>query len=181
MTSEIDIYRAANVLVKRFGEGVALEPAIGSQLGYPLQFGLPTGAANTDSSRHIEKEDEMISKMARTSALAIVLLVVGATAAHAESFSINGNGHTGVLTYAHSGDRITGTIYGDPIEGFQIGRHLVFYRVGAGQVWSGWLWGDGHGSKVDAAGTIGAQSMISGTFSHRGEKSFPWHGAQRPE
>lgn len=169
------------MLVKRFGVGAALVPAIGGRLGYPLRFGLPAGAANTESSRPMEKEDEMISKMARTSALAIVLLVVGATAASAESFSINGNGYTGVLSYTHSGDRITGTIYGDPIEGFQIGRHLVFYRVGQGQVWSGWLWGDGHGTKVDTAGAIGAQSMISGTFSHRGEKSYPWHGAQRPE
>ena len=124
---------------------------------------------------------EIAFKMSRMNALAIILIVVGATTAAAQSFSINGNGHPGILSYTQSGGRITGEIYGDRIEGFQVGRHLVFFRASAGQIWSGWFWGAPHGTTTDVAGRVGAQSMISGTFSHGGEKSFPWHGAQRPE
>ena len=78
-------------------------------------------------------------------AVAVSLAVAGSNVAIAESFSINGNGHAGILQFTRSGDHITGTIYGNPIEGFVTGRRVVFYRASSRQIWNGWIWSDNHG------------------------------------
>jgi len=86
---------------------------------------------------------------------------------YAYIWNINGNGHKGILQYNLDGNKLKGSIYGNKIEGFQVGRHIVFYRTCKdNQIWTGWIWnGDGeHGP------------TIAGTFSHRGENSFPWSG-----
>lgn len=55
------------------------------------------------------------------------------------------------------------------IEGYQVGRHVVFYReLRNHQIWTGWISDDTHSHSPTPT--------LSGTFSHRGGNSFPWHG-----
>lgn len=78
-------------------------------------------------------------------------------------WNINGNQHKGTLEYNVSNMHINGRIYGQPIKGYQVGRHVVFYRYSPdNQIWAGWI-------------SVGGQ-QICGLFSHQGENTYPWQG-----
>lgn len=82
-------------------------------------------------------------------------------------WAINSNSFEGILQYNVNNHRITGQIHGDPIEGFQVGRHIMFYRVcSANQLFEAWI----------SARDSSVPPMISGTFSHQGENTYPWFG-----
>lgn len=80
-------------------------------------------------------------------------------------WSINANSHKGKLQYTVHGNRITGTIYSnEKIEGYQVGRQMVFYRERSKQIWIGLISDN--------------KSIIGGTFSHWGKNSYPWYGTK---
>ena len=105
--------------------------------------------------------------------LTIIVIVVSlfcllnAEEKYTYTWKINANGHEGILQYNVNGIKVTGTVLGNKIEGYQVGRHIIFHRSSTeNQLWSGWIW-NGDGNKGPT---------IAGSFSHRGENSYPWHG-----
>ncbi len=103
--------------------------------------------------------------------VSVVFLLLSTYGVFAQTYQyrwqINGNEHEGILEYNVVNHRITGKIYGNPIEGFQVGRHVVFHRESHNhQLWVGWI--------SERSGKTG--KMISGTFSNNGENSYPWEG-----
>jgi hypothetical protein len=94
-------------------------------------------------------------------------------------WNVNANGFDGILEYTVVNNRVIGTFSywhanqteSNPIEGYQVGRNIVFYRHStANQIWIGWI-GD---SSFEGNG----DRYIAGTLSHLGENSYPWHGIQ---
>jgi hypothetical protein len=91
-------------------------------------------------------------------------------------WNINGNGFEGVLKYTVIDHRVSGSLTGGPwgreeytsIEGYQVGRNLVFYRCESNQIWTGWIWETSYGGRQGPS--------VAGTFSHEGENSYPWYG-----
>lgn len=101
----------------------------------------------------------------------VVILGSGLTAASAQAsegyswtISVNG-GQPTQLVYTVSGDKVTGQIFGEAIEGFQVGRHLVFYRKSAArQIYHAWM-------------SPNLRS-IAGYFSHQGDNLGIWNGTR---
>jgi hypothetical protein len=94
-------------------------------------------------------------------------------------WNVNANGFDGILKYTVVNNRVNGTfIYkhgnqleSNPIEGYQVGRNIVFYRhSSANQIWTGWIQDSSFGGNELLS--------IAGTFSHLGENSYPWYGLQ---
>ncbi len=101
--------------------------------------------------------------------LAISVFVLVSGPVHAsESFSwtvsVNAGNPT-QLIYSVTGEKISGHIFGDAIEGYQVGRHIVFYRVsGARQIYHGWMSPN--------------RRSVSGFFSHQGDNLGIWNGSR---
>src|SRR5215217_7725410 len=56
------------------------------------------------------------------------------------SYHIVANGNSGTLELDFNGDVITGTVFGDPIKGFQgPGGSVTFVRSGGTQTYQGWF------------------------------------------
>jgi len=78
------------------------------------------------------------------------------------SVSVNGSQPT-TLEYRVNGDKISGKIFGNEIEGYQVGRHIVFYRKSnARQIYHGWMSPN--------------RKSIAGGFSHQGDNLGIWYG-----
>jgi hypothetical protein len=84
-----------------------------------------------------------------------MLTIVAATPARADDlrclngWTVDGNGYFGTLNLSIVQGQVTGTIYGDPIQGFynNVSNELMFIRSNAGstdpsfqQVWTGYYW-----------------------------------------
>jgi hypothetical protein len=90
---------------------------------------------------------------------------------------VNGNGVTGTLELAiGQTGALTGRLYGEAVEGYVSGRHVVIRRTvgeeGRSEVWEGWLaQPSGEGSELIVAGTI--------TISE-GDRTqvYPWFGTR---
>jgi len=86
------------------------------------------------------------------------------------------NGAEGALDLsAESGGRVSGTLFGSPVEGRLVGRRLVLVREGAGgtESWEAWL-----ATPENVLGND--QPILAGTFLRPGEDGLlPWFGMSR--
>jgi len=88
-------------------------------------------------------------------------------------WEITRNGLQEVLMYKVGSDlsehSIFGYINGDNIKGYQVGRHVVFYRPSdTNQIWTGWISKDFN--------DVDISPIISGYYSCEGEDIYPWYG-----
>jgi hypothetical protein len=117
------------------------------------------------------------SKLSKGYLCSLVLglgVVVAVTAADdwPTRWKVNGNGETGTLELTIDDEGVvTGQLFGQPVEGWVSGRHLVMRRDAGGgtEMWEGWLSGDGTGSAPIVAGTISVSK-------NGGSQVYPWFG-----
>lgn len=107
-----------------------------------------------------------------------LLLVIGAALCQAAgelpySWYVNADGRDGTLEIATgSGGRVTGTLLGQPVEGWLVGRHLVLTRQGTAghESWEAWI--------ATAQTGQDAAPIIAGSFIRPGSDGpLPWFGA----
>lgn len=89
---------------------------------------------------------------------------------------VNANGEEGSLQIVPGeGGQVSGTLLGQPVDGWLVGRHLVLVRStpDGRETWEGWV--------ASSAGTAGRdQPVIAGTLTRSGEDGpLPWFGAAR--
>ena len=102
----------------------------------------------------------------------IVTVAISAADAWPTRWQVNGNGESGAmdLTVDDSGVA-TGLLFGESIDGFVNGRHLVIRRDAGGRVelWEGWLSSEDSGENQFLAGSI--------SITENGEtRVYPWYG-----
>jgi len=88
-------------------------------------------------------------------------------------WEITRNGLQEVLMYKVGSDLSEHSIFGyindDNIKGYQVGRHVVFYRRSdTNQIWTGWISEDFN--------DVDSLQIVSGSYSCEGENVYPWYG-----
>lgn len=89
-------------------------------------------------------------------------------------WQVNGNGSIGTLEIETSfGTQVSGRLYGDTVNGYLTGRHLVLFREGRSeQVWDGWIMDPRGPNRRDRNFSDGL--FIAGTYSDGGD-TYPWY------
>lgn len=113
-------------------------------------------------------------------ALSAGLLIAGSASAASDglpySWYVNANGAEGSLQIATApGGQVTGTLMGEPVTGWLVGRHLVLARhtSDGDESWEGW---------IATAENVhdGERPVIAGTIIRPGQDGpLPWFGAAR--